>query len=95
MLPRPRFRLPLTAALAIVGLAYLARGFVMRGGDLSPDMPSDLVVLVLVVIATAIVGYLRTTAAADDSSQPTADEHEERCARPTDERDDDGLGDIE
>ncbi len=58
MLPRPRFRLPLLAALAIAGAAFVARS-VMRGFDFKPDMPTDAVVLVALLVVIALVAYVR------------------------------------
>ncbi len=46
MISRPRFRLPLWAALAIVMAAYALRSLLMRGGDFSPDLPGDAIVAI-------------------------------------------------
>ncbi len=67
MLPRPRFRIPLWAAVAVVATAYCVRS-VSRGLDFAPDLPSDLVVLVALVVVTALVGWLRADDARRDAS---------------------------
>lgn|GEM_PF-4802131 len=59
---RPRFRLPIWAALAIAGAAYLVRSIVIRGGDFRPDLPSDAVVLVAFVVVIALVAQARHAA---------------------------------
>lgn len=59
MLPRPRIRLPLWAALVIPGTAYLVRSVALRAGDFTPQMPDDLIVAGIVLIAVAMVGLAR------------------------------------
>jgi len=59
VIPRPRFRLPVLAALAIVAIAYAVRSVLLRGGDFSPDLPGDAIVAVIVVAAAGLVAYSR------------------------------------
>jgi uncharacterized membrane protein len=59
MIPRPSLRLPVWAAFAIVLAAYLVRAFVLRDGDLRPDLPSDAIVAVIVVGGIGAVAWLR------------------------------------
>lgn len=73
MIPRPRFRLPLWAALAIVMAAYALRSLLIRGGDFSPDLPGDAIVATTLVLAVAFVAYSR---------------HRESRERPRDDADD-------
>lgn len=73
MLPRPRIRLPLWAALVIPGAAYIARAYFVRGGDLSPDLPGDAVVALVVVAAVVLVGLARREARNSNSDTLTDD----------------------
>lgn len=77
MLPRPRFRLPLWAAFAVVGAAYLVRS-VLRGFDFRPDLPMDAVLLLLLAIVVALVAWVR----ADDARRDAEDEFERDDATP-------------
>lgn len=61
MLPRPRVRIPLWAALAIPIAAYATRSLLLRGGDFSPDLPQDAIVGAMVVAAVVLVGVARRT----------------------------------
>lgn len=65
MLPRPRFRLPLWAAAAIVAGVYLVRA-VMRGMDFHLDWPADGVALGLFALVVVMVAYVRNVLARDD-----------------------------
>lgn len=77
MIPRPSIRIPLWAALAIVGAAYLVRGFALRGGDLSPDMPEDIVAFALVAVAVGVVWTARVHAAKEArEAARTGSQHE-------------------
>lgn len=79
MIPRPSLRLPIWGALAIIMVAYLVRAFVLRDGDLRPDLPMDVVVALIVVAGAAGVAWLRYTndqgRAADEATRPS--EHSE------------------
>ena len=80
MLPRPRFRLPIWAALAICGVTYVGRS-ILRGWDFRPDLPVDAIVLVLLLVVVAMVVYVRRVVAKqdleesgdDDSTEPRID----------------------
>jgi len=76
--PRPRFRLPLWAALAITAAAYLVRSL-MRGYDFRPDMPADAFALAALAVVVALVGWIR--------SQPESHEPEERPGQDPDDGD--------
>jgi len=56
---RPRFRLPVWGALLIVGGAYLFRSAVLREGDFSLDVPSDVIVLIALAAAIGLVALAR------------------------------------
>lgn len=58
MLPRPTFRMPLWSVFAVLGAAYAVRS-ILRGGDWRPDMPMDLLVMALAVLAVVLVGVVR------------------------------------
>ena len=59
MLPRPRVRIPLWSAVAIVAAAYLVRSFVR--GSLRPDLPLDAVVVVALAVVVGIVAVARSS----------------------------------
>lgn len=61
MIPRPRIRLPIWASLGLVGAAYLVRAWVWKGGDLSPELPSDGIALGALAVGVAIVAWVRHT----------------------------------
>ncbi|MDZ4169102.1 MAG: hypothetical protein U1E26_05555 [Coriobacteriia bacterium] len=86
MLPRPRIRLPLWAALAIPGAAYVVRSLVIRNGDFSPDMPGDLIVAIIIIAALILVGQARASngeEATEDHAEDTAtDTREDATNRP-------------
>lgn len=75
ILPRPRFRLPLRYAVAIVLAIYLVRSIV-RGFDFRLDMPVDAVAGVAFLVVLGIVAWLRAEqrrdaiAEADDDGVP-------------------------
>lgn len=75
MIPRPRFRLPIWAALALVGAAYIAR-VLMRGGDFLPDLPGDAVALVAIIVGLGAAWWLRRMGASDKSQDHPADERD-------------------
>jgi hypothetical protein len=58
MLPRPRIRVPLALAAAIVTAIYVLRA-ALRGFDLRPDMPQDAVVLAAFLVLLSTVAYVR------------------------------------
>jgi len=59
VLPRPRFRLPLWAAIAIPAAAYAVRS-IARGFDFVPDMPTDAIVAALLLAIVAVVAWRRS-----------------------------------
>lgn len=74
MLPRPRFRLPLWGAAVIIVVAYVVRS-VGRGFDFRPDLPSDLIALLLIVVVLAAVAYMRHRPEdADEAADATRDD---------------------
>lgn len=62
MLPRPRIRLPIWAALAVPAAAYVVRSLVLRGGDFTLDLPDDLIAAGVIAAAIALVSYARRSA---------------------------------
>ncbi len=74
MISRPRFRLPLFAALAIVIAAYALRSLLVRGGDFAPDLPGDAIVAVALVVAVAFVAYSRHRESREGSADDEADD---------------------
>lgn len=68
MLPRPRFRLPLWSAFAIAAGAYVVRS-VIHGFEFSPDLPTDAIVLVALLLVIALVAWARA-----DGSDPENDD---------------------
>jgi hypothetical protein len=59
---RTGFRLPLWTALVVVAAAFVVRAS-LRGFDFRPDLPSDALVLLLLIVVVALVGFVR----ADDA----------------------------
>ena len=78
---RPRIKIPLWAVLAIAGTAYLARGFLRRGGDLSPDLPGDAVVFGIVIAVMVMTWVLRVQNAREKRRAHAAEEHEGERSR--------------
>jgi hypothetical protein len=74
MLPRIDLRLPLGVAAGIAVGAYLLRS-VARGFDFRPDLPIDVVVLVLLLLVLAGVAWLR----ADDARVDAEAAEEPHC----------------
>ena len=72
MLPRPRFRLPLWAAVAIVAAVYLVRA-VIRGMDFRLDWPADAVALGMFALVVGMVAYVRYVLANDERGDEVAD----------------------
>lgn len=58
MLPRPRFHIRLTTAVAIVLLVYVVRSAIRRF-DFRPDLPQDVIVLVAFVVVVLAVAVAR------------------------------------
>lgn len=75
MLPRPRVRLPLWGAAAIVVALYLARSAV-RGWDFRPDLPVDAIVLGLFLVLVIIVAYVRNVLETQDTDEEPPAENE-------------------
>ena len=73
MIGRPRFRIPIWAALALVGAGYLARAWLWKNGDLSPELPSDGVAFVALVVGVSIVAWMRHSIKQDDEQEGGAD----------------------
>lgn len=55
---RISIRLPIWAALALAGAAYLVRSLVVRGGDFSIDK-TDLVAAVVLAVGITLVAIVR------------------------------------
>jgi hypothetical protein len=76
MLPRPRLRLPLWAAAAIVAAAYLIRS-ILRGMDFRLEWPADAVALGLFAAIVVMVAYVRNVIAlGDEVDQAPQDDDE-------------------
>jgi hypothetical protein len=95
VLPRPKFRIPLSAAVGIVLLAYLARSAI-RGFDFRPDLPEDAIVLVafvVVLLAVAVARHMEHggTDSGDDTESPNSENCEQRRG---DARGDDSADDL-
>ena len=56
---RPHLRIPLWAALAIPGAAYVVRSVFVRSGDFAPDLPQDAIVASALLVAIAVAVALR------------------------------------
>ena len=84
MFPRPRIRLPLWSAIAIVGVAYVVRSM-MRGFDFRPDLPADLVVFVLLAVVVGIGAVMR----AESTDEPAEPDDEPGAAGSSKHREDD------
>jgi len=67
MIPRPHIVLPIRFALAIAGAAYLARAYVWKAGDLSPEMPQDAIALAALGIVLVFVAWARARDSSDES----------------------------
>lgn len=67
MIPRLRFTLPIWAALAIAGAAYLIRSYLWKNGDLRPEMPQDAVALIAFVTGIVFVAWARSRSRDDES----------------------------
>lgn len=61
--------MPLWAALALALAAFVVRS-ASRGLDFTPDLPSDAIVLGLLTVVIALVGWLRADDAHRDALMP-------------------------
>lgn len=77
MLPRPRARLPLTAALALALAAYVARALVWRGGDFSVDLPGDAIAFGSFLVVVLLVAAARAHEAREGRRADVHDGHED------------------
>ncbi|MDO8915358.1 MAG: hypothetical protein Q7W16_04670 [Coriobacteriia bacterium] len=66
---RPRLKMPMWAAVAVVAAAYAARS-ALRGWDFRPDLPID------VVIATTLVALVVLRATIAQASPPDGSEEQ-------------------
>jgi hypothetical protein len=73
MLPRPRIRMPLGVAVAIVVGIYVVRS-ATRGFDFRLDLPIDAIVGVGFLLVLGVVAYLRHEAPAHETLEDGADE---------------------
>lgn len=74
---RPRVRMPMWAAVAVVAAAYLVRS-AMRGFDFRPDLPIDAVLGAVLIGLIGLRLYL---------SRPSAEDVDEHPQRQVDEED--------
>jgi uncharacterized membrane protein len=74
VIPRPSFRLPIWGALSVITAAYLVRSLVLRGGDFTPDMPSDAIAAVALLVGVCGVAWVRFTMRDEDSSSSESDD---------------------
>ncbi len=85
---RPRIRMPLWAAPAIVGAAYVARSIVVRGGDFRLDLPNDAIVALALLLAVVLVGVARHTSSSESADQ-VEEKHGDDGHAPADDRESD------
>lgn len=78
MISRPRISLSITAALAIVAGAYLVRSLAIRGGDFSPDLPSDAIVAGALAVSLAIVWLVRRSPVAYPGDEHSRQKREDK-----------------
>lgn len=76
MIGRSGLRFPLWVAAAVVAAAYLLRSLVVRDGDFSLN-GVDILALVLVVAAIAVVALLRRRTPQDAEKPPPGERHDE------------------
>jgi hypothetical protein len=72
----PRLRMPLWLAVALPAAAYLGRS-VLRGFDFRPDLPIDLVVLVMYAFVLLAAFASRRAAAKEAEREPGGQDHDE------------------
>lgn len=77
-----RLRIPLWAVLAVAGTAYLARAYVLRRGDMSPDMPGDLIAFSALLFVVLVAWYLRVQQARDVRRGDAQGEDDDERDRP-------------
>lgn len=78
---RPRLRLPIWAAVALVIAAYIGRS-AMRGWDFAPDLPGDIIVYGLFLLVILAVWSARARAAREsDGELPHEVDGEDRSTR--------------
>lgn len=76
MILRPRFRLPIWAALAIAGVAYGYRSVVLRNGDFSLNA-TDVIVAAVFLVALSLAWVARRAAAQGEREHPDAERENE------------------
>jgi hypothetical protein len=88
---RPRLRMPLWAAVAVVAAAYMVRSL-LRGWDFRPDMPIDAVLGTTLVALLALRWGLARSASTDEGGGESDGEmpHQHRASH--DPRDNDQFG---
>ncbi|HET6498549.1 MAG TPA: hypothetical protein VFH17_05825 [Coriobacteriia bacterium] len=78
---RPRFRLPIWAAVALVIAAYIGRS-AMRGWDFTPDLPGDIIAYGLFLLVVVAVWSARARAARERDEELSQEmQSEDRSAR--------------
>lgn len=92
---RMRLRIPLWAVLAIAGTAYLARAYGLRRGDLSPDLPGDVVALSALAFVVLVAWYLRVQQARDIRRGDAHSEHDNEGDDTALRREDDQVERLE
>ncbi len=77
---RPHIRIPLWVAVAVPAAAYLVRSLVIRGGDFAPDIPQDVIALVVFTVGVSAFVVARQRLTEEDSgadftgSEPPGDD---------------------
>lgn len=85
MIPRSRIRIPIWAALTIVGAAYVLRSTVIRGGDFSVNS-GDAIAAAVVLIAVAAVSFARKQYASGNGDDGPYQEGDDEHHSPGDSR---------
>ena len=76
MLPRTRLRAPLWTAFAVAAAVFVVRS-VARGFDFTPDLPMDAILLVILIVAVALVAWVRADDARRDRDEVPDDTESE------------------